>query len=125
MVCAFFTDKEVLAMADYIYFTTLPLSQCINMLLDTDNNNHPGNYYSYRYTSTLLSDHRLYLIFYGMRRFGKAKRTEFILDLFPESQGCRIELQFHRELLGLPAMTSPMELDDFFHCKLHAQRHTT
>lgn len=71
-----------------------------------------------------LEDGRMLLIFKG-KRFGKAIRTQYLMRFADEPGGCVVTLDFHRELLGLPSMTTVQEIDLFMKDKLQAIPITT
>lgn len=76
------------------------------------------------FESKPLDDGRVLLIFKG-KRFSKAMRTEYLAGFAEKADGCAIQLTFHKELLGLPPMTSAQDIALFMGEKLEATPKTT
>lgn len=103
------------------YRTKLRAQDCIKCICCLPQSFGANPFNPHYYDCELISDSKLKLIFKGTR-FGKLLRTEYIASFHEAEDHCLIEMQFQRELFGLPAMTSTYQLDMFFEEKVQAHR---
>lgn len=109
--------------SDLFFQSPLSAADCLNILRDANptygDRLNPG---CFEFKS--LNDDRVLLVFKG-KRFSKAMRTEYLLSLTDEPDGCTIALIFHKELLGMPPMTPAQDIALFMAEKLNATPKTT
>ena len=100
---------------DHVFHTSLSVEACRDILSESEtcygDPLNPG-----RVRSMPLGDGRYMLTFLG-QRFGKARRTEYIVNI--QAEGTVI-LKFRRELLGLPPMTPEQEIVRYMAEKFNA-----
>ena len=76
-----------------------------------------------RYKSNRISDTQVLITFMG-GQFRKMMRTQYLMEFFPKEHSTQIVLHFQKELLGLPPMTPPSDIDLCMKQKLDAVRET-
>lgn len=109
---------------EWIYDTALTVAECFDRLLGhrpvTEDELNPA-----RFEMTRISDSRLYFVYKG-RRFGKQKRTEFIMNFYSSDLAAmqtKVVLNFSGELFHIPLpMTSVQEMDCFMEEMINAYR---
>ena len=105
------------------YISQLDVTACMERLSDPDIGS-ADELNPFRVEITRLSDSQVYLVYKG-RRFSKARRTEYLVSLLPDtvSSITNITVVFRKELFGLPcAMTPVSDLDDFMRVTMYASR---
>lgn len=104
-----------------IYTTTLLASQCIENIMKK-----PWIYYC-KYGTELwykcdkINDSRILLTFKG-GTFRKMMRTTYIVDFVQTPLMTKIVMMFYKEMLGLPALTPPNDIDEFMNQKANARK---
>lgn len=73
------------------------------------------------YNAEKLSDTQVLITFTG-GQFRKIMRTQYLMELLPQEHHTLIVLHFQKELLGLPPMTHPFDIDLCMKQKLNAVR---
>ncbi|MBQ9838298.1 MAG: hypothetical protein IJO56_02205 [Oscillospiraceae bacterium] len=73
------------------------------------------------YKTNRISDTQVLITFMG-GQFRKMMRTQYLMEFFPQEHHTLIVLRFHKELLGLPPMTPPSDIDLCMKQKLNAVR---
>lgn len=73
------------------------------------------------YQAERISDTRVLITFTG-GQFRKMMRTRYIMDLLPQENHTQIILSFQNELLGMPPMTPPSDIDLCMAQRLNAVR---
>ena len=73
------------------------------------------------YQAEKISDTQVLIVFKG-GQFQRMMRTQYLMELIPQEHNTRIALHFQKEMLGLPPMTSPLEIDLCMKQKLNAVR---
>ncbi len=76
------------------------------------------------YKANKISDTQVRITFTG-GQFRKMMRTQYLMEFHPQERNTRIVLRFQKELLGLPPMTPPSDIDLCMNQKLNAVRDTT
>ena len=104
------------------YHTTLSAKDCIDTICSSNTDFvgyffEPYDIQNYRYT--ILSDAQILFVFTGGRFVG-ARRTRYLATFTDCEDGCNIEMEFQRELLGLPPLFATQELDAFMKQKFKA-----
>lgn len=73
------------------------------------------------YKTNRVSDTQVLIIFTG-GQFRKMMRTQYLMEFLPKECHTLIVLRFQKELLGLPPMTPPSDIDLCMKQKLNAIR---
>ena len=73
------------------------------------------------YEAEKISDTQVRITFSG-GQFRKIMRTQYLMEFVPQEGHTRIVLHFQKELLGLPPMTHPYDIDLCMKQKLNAIR---
>lgn len=73
------------------------------------------------YKTNRISNTQVQIIFTG-GQFRKMMRTQYLMEFFPQGSHTLIVLRFQKEMLGLPPMTPPSDLDLCMKQKLNAVR---
>jgi len=73
------------------------------------------------YKTNSISNTQVQIIFTG-GQFRKMMRTQYLMEFFPQGSHTLIVLRFQKEMLGLPPMTPPSDLDLCMKQKLNAVR---
>lgn len=107
---------------NWVYETTMSVTECFTILLSLSQLPATDDYESISFDCIKLSDTQLYLIYKGLRYFGKMRKTEYILTFSIRGESTIIVLQFHHELFGLPPMTPISEIDAFLKDSIQAFR---
>lgn len=104
-----------------VYITNLSTKQCMENIFVKPWIYHCRYGTELWYRCDTVGDSRLILTFTG-GVFRKMMRTTFIVDI--KENGCETEivLTFHKEILGLPALTPVSDIDEFMKQKADAKR---
>ena len=73
------------------------------------------------YKADVISNTQILITFTG-GQFRKTMRTQYLMEFLPQERHTLIVLRFQKELLGLPPMTLPSEIDLCMKQKLDAMR---
>ena len=76
------------------------------------------------YKAERISDTKVLITFTG-GQFRKMMRTQYIMEFIPREQHTQIVLHFKKEMLGLPPMTNPLDIDLCMKQKINAVRIAT
>ena len=73
------------------------------------------------YKTKIITDTQILITFTG-GQFRKMMRTQYLMEFIPQECHTLIVLRFQREMLGLPPMTLPSDIDFCMNQKLNAIR---
>ena len=73
------------------------------------------------YKAERISDTQVQITFTG-GKFRKMMRTQYLMEFLPEKHCTLVVLHFQKEMLGLPPMTNPADIDLCMKQKLNAVR---
>ena len=73
------------------------------------------------YKAEKISDTQVWITFTG-GQFRKMTHTQYLMEFHPNAEHTSIVLRFQKELLGLPPMTSPLDIDRCMEQKISAVR---
>lgn len=73
------------------------------------------------YKTNRISDTQVLITFTG-GQFRKMMQTQYLMEFLPQEHHTLIVLRFQKELLGLPPMTPPSDIDLCMKQKLNAVR---
>ena len=73
------------------------------------------------YKTNRISDTQILITFTG-GQFRKMIRTQYLMEFLPQERNTLIVLRFQKELLGLPPMTPPSDIDLCMKQKMNAAR---
>lgn len=105
------------------YHTSLTVTDCIQRILQL-----PWEYECKQgtplwYEVVYITDNQLQITFKG-GQFRKSMRTQYRVYFTQKENTTKIVMQFEKDLLGLPAMTPPADIDLFMGQKVNAVRET-
>lgn len=103
------------------YQSPYTLSECINQITKEPHQYECKWGTPLWYKVHKISDTQLLITFTG-GQFRKMMRTEYLMELSKQDNCTQIVLCFQNEMLGLPPMTSPSDIDLFMNQKLKGHR---
>ena len=103
------------------YESPKDLFECINQIT-----NDPQQYKckwgtALWYKANRISDTQVQITFTG-GQFRKIMRTQYLIEFLPQERHTLVVLRFQKELLGLPPLTPPSDIDLCMKQKLNAVR---